>query len=300
MQAPTRQTDARAGALEIWPAVALLLLMILMLLGRGPVAAAEPPEVELAPATEARAVPIGTRVRWGGMIAAIHAVQDLDPGLRRGLGTEGAGRHLLEIIGFDLDESGRPLSNDEVRGRFLVVTSASLDGPYAPGRELTVTGIVSGQVSTAETTAGQSVPESLPVVRSEYRDLWPDTSQVAQVVERRYVEPRVIHRAYPPPSRTVVYEHRPLPALRPDPFWALAPLTVAAALLADHTYVSLRYGSGYGDWGYRGWHGRHHAQYPRRVHHWRGGHRQHGWGRPYRHHRDGRRSSVYLGFSGGF
>jgi len=68
----------------------------------------------------------GARVRWGGLIVAVENQAD---------GT------LVEVVARDLNEQGKPLSDEGSGGRFLARVKGFLDPElYTRGRRFTVTG----------------------------------------------------------------------------------------------------------------------------------------------------------------
>lgn len=71
----------------------------------------------------------GSAVLWGGRIIATHNLRDT---------TE------IQVLAYPLDYYQQPNETGKPQGRFLVVKSGYLDPvDYAPGREVTVTGVVS-------------------------------------------------------------------------------------------------------------------------------------------------------------
>lgn len=97
----------------------------------------------------------GKTVIFGGLIVQIRNVKT---------GT------LIEIDQKDLDYWGKPRRPDRIGGRFIVHQPRHLDIlVYAPGREITVAGEVSG---TEERTPGGS-GEPYPFVNAREIKLWP-------------------------------------------------------------------------------------------------------------------------------
>ncbi|MDX1811182.1 MAG: Slp family lipoprotein [Gammaproteobacteria bacterium] len=73
---------------------------------------------------------VGTRIRWGGVIAGVH---------------NEASDTLVEIVSRPLDGQGRPTDSDTTYGRFIAKISGFLDPVvYAAGREITVVGSILG------------------------------------------------------------------------------------------------------------------------------------------------------------
>ncbi len=100
----------------------------------------------------------GQRVRWGGLIVAIHNEADL---------TE------VELVSRPLDDSGRPERGDASEGRFLARIQGFVDPAiYAQGRELTVV----GEVQRVEQRAIGEHGYRYPVVQVTSHHLWPQRS----------------------------------------------------------------------------------------------------------------------------
>jgi outer membrane lipoprotein len=77
---------------------------------------------------------------------------------------------LIEIVQKELDYWGKPLRTDRTGGRFLVVQPRHLDPlVYAPGRDITVAGEVTGaeEPSLADATA------RYPLITAREIKLWP-------------------------------------------------------------------------------------------------------------------------------
>jgi len=96
----------------------------------------------------------GTRVRWGGVIYKITNLKSE---------TE------LEIVSRNLDKQARPKEEDYTYGRFLADIPGFLEPSiFAPNREITVVGVVTGTVS-------RSIDEfdyNYPVINVETFHLW--------------------------------------------------------------------------------------------------------------------------------
>lgn len=74
---------------------------------------------------------VGTEVRWGGTIAEVDNRED---------------ETWIEIVGRDLRDTGRPISEDSSQGRFLAKFDGFLDPAiYSEGRLLTVVGAIEGR-----------------------------------------------------------------------------------------------------------------------------------------------------------
>jgi outer membrane lipoprotein len=96
----------------------------------------------------------GQPVRWGGTIAAVENRQ-----------TE----TWIEIVGRELDGSGRPRETDHSEGRFVAQVQGFLDpAVYAVGRSVTVAGTVSDE--TSRPIGGYLY--SYPVVSANLVYLW--------------------------------------------------------------------------------------------------------------------------------
>ena len=116
-----------------------------------PTATAEPTQVAAQPGAFK-----GSTVLWGGRIVSLR------PGPE---GTE------FEVLQFELDSSDRPEPGQHTGGRFLARTRAFLDPAlYAPGREITVAGVI-GDIVTRP--VGER-PYAYPVVVTDKVHLWPE------------------------------------------------------------------------------------------------------------------------------
>ena len=97
----------------------------------------------------------GSRVLWGGVIVNS---KNLEKGTQ------------LEILAYPLSKTYRPRLEREPLGRFIIEHSGYLETvDYAPGRELSLTGIISG------TKEGKIDDASYiyPAVTTEQLHLWP-------------------------------------------------------------------------------------------------------------------------------
>ncbi len=141
------------------PALTVLLLLAGALLAAGcatpyDIGGADP---RVTPREAARDVPgmLNHNVAWGGLIAAAKNLQDK---------TE------LEVVGYPLDSENRPDRDAKPTGRFIVIRSGYLEtADYAPGRLITVVGIVTG---TRAGTVGEA-KYVYPVVMADRLRLWP-------------------------------------------------------------------------------------------------------------------------------
>lgn len=106
----------------------------------------------------------GTRVRWGGEILSIKNQSRAT---------------WLEVLEYPLEDSGRPDSDEEARGRFFARMKEFLDPEiYERGREITVVGTIDESVT-------QRIGEheyTYPVINVDAHHLW---------------RPRNRYRAYP-------------------------------------------------------------------------------------------------------
>lgn len=110
-------------------------------------------------------VPIGARVRWGGVIANIENKKD---------------ETWLEIVERDLDRRGRPRGNDRSTGRFLARVPGFLEPTsYAQGRLVTV----SGALEPNQTRRIGEHDYTFAVVAVHEHYLWPKQQP------RRYADP---------------------------------------------------------------------------------------------------------------
>ncbi len=88
------------------------------------------PEIGLVAAQKIIKAHIGKPVRWGGMIIRIDNQQE---------------KTILEILAKPLNTYGQPIPNVASPGRFLVEIAGFVDPSlYAPGREMTVYGTLTG------------------------------------------------------------------------------------------------------------------------------------------------------------
>ena len=115
---------------------------------------AAPGNVQIAQVREQPQQFRDTVVRWGGNIVSTRNERD---------------HTVLEIIGRDLDDEGRPREEDRSLGRFLAKVPGFLDPAiYKPEREVTVRGRIEGVVE-------QAIGEfryTYPLVRADDAYLW--------------------------------------------------------------------------------------------------------------------------------
>jgi outer membrane lipoprotein len=96
---------------------------------------AAPGNVQIAQVREQPRQFRDTVVRWGGNIVSARNERD---------------HTVLEIVGRDLDDEGRPRQEDRSLGRFLAKVQGFLDPAiYKPEREVTVRGRIEGVVEQA-------------------------------------------------------------------------------------------------------------------------------------------------------
>lgn len=100
----------------------------------------------------------GARVMWGGVILSSSNLADATQ---------------LEVLSHPLGGNQRPDTDANPSGRFLVVKEGYLEtADYAPGREITVVGTLTGK---QEGKVGGAV-YTYPVVRPDDIYLWPESS----------------------------------------------------------------------------------------------------------------------------
>lgn len=150
---------------------------------------ADVPDVQSA--RLAKAEMIGTRVRWGGVIALLENRQQ---------------DTWIEIVDRPLDSNGRPVDSDKSGGRFIARIPGFLDpATYARDRELTVTGLLAASI----TRAVGDYPYRYPVVAVDSYYLWAKPLPPAPVY---YYDPFWQHPWYGPR-----YLPPPRPRLPPVP-----------------------------------------------------------------------------------
>lgn len=111
------------------------------------------------------ALPVDTRVRWGGTIATLE---------------HKANESWLEIVERPLDRDGRPLRGDRSGGRFLVRIAGFLEPTvYKDGRLITVSGILEAR----ERRRIGDYEYDYVIVKAQDYYLWP------RQAERRNIEP---------------------------------------------------------------------------------------------------------------
>ena len=108
----------------------------------------------------------------------------------------------IEVLARRLQRDDSPEQSDRSDGRFLLRTTEFLDPAiYAPGRRITVIGVVGGE----EQRMIGDLPYHYPVIRSERLRLWPPDVVTAPV-------------PYPPPPYPWSYWPYP-PPYRYWPYW---------------------------------------------------------------------------------
>lgn len=117
----------------------------------------EAPQTSPDPAA-VRATPdkyAGTKVRWGGIIAAVE---------------NEANESEIQVVSRPLADSTRPQETDASSGRFIVRIKGFVDPiDYSAGREITVIGVLDG---VEQRNIGK-YPYSFPLVRATSYYLWP-------------------------------------------------------------------------------------------------------------------------------
>ena len=112
----------------------------------------------------------GSRVRWGGSIAAVENREN---------------ETWIEVVALELAGYGRPAATDSSYGRFLVRIDQFIDPQiYAKGRELTVAGVVESRIVRK---IGEH-PYTYPLIRASSYHLWPQysTTRNADLYYRGY------------------------------------------------------------------------------------------------------------------
>ena len=97
----------------------------------------------------------GKQVQWGGILLSTTRLED---------------RTQVEVLAYPLDSNGRPQSDEDSLGRFVLERDGHLDpATYAEGRRITAVGTVTG------TRAGQvgGSDYTYPVIRARVFYLWP-------------------------------------------------------------------------------------------------------------------------------
>ncbi|MBY4597269.1 Slp family lipoprotein [bacterium BD-1] len=120
----------------------------------------------LQPADIARSGATGDMVRWGGRIVRVDPL---------------AAQSCFEIVGVRLGPDGRPQERDQSEGRFIACRAGFYDPEvFQPGREITITGTVTG----FENRKVGDYDYRYPSVAAEVVYLWPERKDVDVVVER--------------------------------------------------------------------------------------------------------------------
>src|SRR5687768_15656576 len=89
----------------------------------------------------------------------------------------------LEVVAYPLDDNNRPRPDGGPQGRVLIIHPGYLEtADYAPGRQVTVVGVVT------ETRSGKvgEAPYTYPVVTATRLHLWPRETQQQQTSEPRF------------------------------------------------------------------------------------------------------------------
>ncbi|UXI69637.1 Slp family lipoprotein [Tahibacter amnicola] len=136
----------------------------------------------------------GDAVRWGGEVIQV---------------TTEANRSCFEILARDLNDSARPRQRDESAGRFLACRKGFYDPEvFAKGREVTVTGVLSGM---EERLVGE-FRYRYPKVEADVIYLWRKPVETVRVYDPYpwfYWDP-FWHRHYVPPV-VIVRDRHPHP-----------------------------------------------------------------------------------------
>ncbi|WP_194755313.1 Slp family lipoprotein [Aliidiomarina indica] len=121
---------------------------------------------------------IGTSLRWGGVIAAVHNRKDHSE---------------IEVVYFTLRGTGRPWVSNETPGRFRFIVDGFADPEiYRVGREVTVLGELSG----FQTDLIGEYEFSFPIVSSRGVQLWREDPQRIEVWHRDPFSPWYRHYLY--------------------------------------------------------------------------------------------------------
>jgi outer membrane lipoprotein len=189
------QTNAEQHGVK--PLLVLLLFTLLTacasqvpLTIREPIAGA--PDVKSARAVKAEL--IGTRVRWGGVIASVENHKQ---------------NTWVELVDRTLERGGRPSDSDVSDGRFIARIPGFLDPAiYAKNREMTVTGVLAESI----TRSVGDYPYRYPVVDVDTYYLWakPTTPAYPYYYDPFWYDPWYSPRWYVPPPR-------PRPQPQPQP-----------------------------------------------------------------------------------
>lgn len=153
---------------------------------------AAPGNVQIAQVREQPAQFHDAVARWGGNIVSTRNERD---------------HTILEIIGRELDDEGRPREEDRSLGRFLAKVQGFLDPAiYKPEREVTVRGRVEG---TVEQTIGD-FRYSYPLLQADDVYLWkPRPARTPYPYHPYYDDPFFYDPWYP----------WGVPYYRPWPYW---------------------------------------------------------------------------------
>lgn len=113
----------------------------------------------------------GGTARWGGVIAAIDNRDD---------------QTRLEVVNFRLNSYGRPITNDETPGRFVIYLDHFVDPEvYKPGRAVTALGTFA---EVEEGAIGEYV-YLFPVLQASGIELWQERSNQSGRVSFGYYDP---------------------------------------------------------------------------------------------------------------
>lgn len=120
----------------------------------------------------------GQTVRWGGTIAEVQNRRD---------------ETRVQVVARELDDDGRPRTNDRSEGRFIARFSGFIDPAiFTEGRRLTVAGTVTG---SEQTSIGEHLYRAPLIEVGEYL-LWPPEREVRY--GPRYYDPFWFHDPWYP------------------------------------------------------------------------------------------------------
>jgi outer membrane lipoprotein len=123
-----------------------------------------PPALKNAPAVDVQLNDVrnnandfkGTPVRWGGTIVEVENEANISR---------------IQILYYPLQSSGRPMTESNTQGRFIIQTQNFLDPAiYKKDADISVTGLLNG---TVHRTIGKR-QLLLPVINAENIYLWPE------------------------------------------------------------------------------------------------------------------------------
>lgn len=120
----------------------------------------------VAPGELVRSGAVGDQVRWGGRVVKVEPL---------------AAQSCFEIVAVRLGRDGRPVNRDQSDGRFIACRAGFYDPEvFKPGREVTIT----GQVTGFESRKVGEYDYRYPQVDAQVIYLWPERKDVDVIVER--------------------------------------------------------------------------------------------------------------------